>query len=101
MAPPDQLAAGIRDDDAGASALSQAAGEHEAQCMKRTKKPDLPKADVRIVDGKRRDMNGERVAQRMADLPKHAPTAEQAAARRKSMAVRARQEKAAATKGHD
>lgn len=59
------------------------------------------KPGIRIDGGKRRDLNKQRVAERMAGLVDHAPTPEQAASRRKQLAKRERAEKRAAALGHD
>lgn len=59
------------------------------------------KPGIRFDGGKRRDLNKERVAGRMAALPEQAPTSEQTAIRRKAMQERARMERKAAKIGHE
>ena len=59
------------------------------------------KAGIRVDGGKRHDLNKQRVAGRMASLPDHAPTAEQAESRRAVMEKRERIERAAAHVGHE
>lgn len=59
------------------------------------------KPGIRIDGGKRRDLNGQRVAERMAGLSAHAPTPERAAARRKAMERRHQSEQKAAKNGHE
>ena len=59
------------------------------------------KPGVRIDGGKRRDLNKERVAGRMAALTKDAPTPQQTAARHNAAKKRAQAERKAAKIGHD
>lgn len=59
------------------------------------------KPGIRVDGGRRIDMNKERVAARMAGVVEHAPTDEQAAARRKAAEKRNRTEKREAALGHD
>ena len=54
---------------------------------------------IRIDGGKRRDLNKQRMVERMTCVTDQSPTDKQAAARRKAMAVRERKEKKAALKG--
>lgn len=64
-------------------------------------KNEQVKPGVRIDGGKRRDLNQQRVAQRMASVLDHAPTPDQAAARKKAQEKRARAEQKSAALGHD
>lgn len=59
------------------------------------------KPGVRIDGGNRRDLNKQRVVDRMAGLADHVPSPEQAIARRKAMLKRAKAERAAANLGHE
>lgn len=69
--------------------------------MKRKTEPQPKKPGVRIDGGKRRDLNKERVAGRMAALPQGAPTAKQTAARRNAMEQHAKAERKAAKIGNE
>lgn len=69
--------------------------------MTAEKKRPERKPGVQIDGDKRRELNKERIAQRMAGLPAHAPSPEQTAARRAAMAKRERAERQAAAIGHD
>jgi hypothetical protein len=62
---------------------------------------EMRKPGIRIDGGRRRDLNPERIAGRMAGLPKDAPTPEQTAARRKAMEKRAQAERKAARIGNE
>lgn len=64
-------------------------------------KPVERKPGIRIDGGKRRDLNKQRVAERMAGVVDHAPTPEQAAARQKAMQQREGEERKAAAIGHE
>jgi hypothetical protein len=64
-------------------------------------KSEPKKPGIRIDGGKRRDLNPERIAARMAALPKDALTAEQTAARRRAMEKRAKAERKAAKVGNE
>lgn len=59
------------------------------------------KPGIRIDGGNRKDLNKQRVAERMAGLADKAPSPDDAAARRKAMLKRERAERAAAKIGHE
>lgn len=59
------------------------------------------KPGTRVDGDKRRDLDPQRVAERMAGLIDHAPTPEQAASRRQALEKRERADRKAAALGHD
>lgn len=61
----------------------------------------LLKAGIRIDGGKRRDLNPERIAARMANVERDSPTSAQAAARARAAEKRSRAERKAAENGQD
>lgn len=66
-----------------------------------TTKSKIRKPGIRVDGANRRDLNRQRVASRMAELPAQAPTPEQAAERKHRADKRAKDERRAAARGHD